>query len=146
MEKYSINQILKNQDLLNHNGCWNFYEWISGTSYLEKRAKELVPVIKMFVEFKILDGDKVYVKFKNILPIDGQAYDDIRFFSMENDNFLGGISPKDGNNKTKGKCKIWSFDRNTELEEKTFSSFLEYKRQVRSNPDFVAELQEFFLF
>lgn len=139
MEEISINEFLENP-VENSDKFFNFYDWFCKDSTLEKRMLSLVPKLKFLVKEGIIDGESNYVWFKNNCPCDGSVYDDIRISTLDKENtFLGGFCPKTGHNNIEEKCSVWWF-KEGELVTKNFKNWNTFKKEVKTNPEFKAEL------
>jgi hypothetical protein len=134
----SITQVIENPELLNHDNCWSFYDWFCKDSSLERRAKSMIPKLKFLVKMGIIDGDKLYVEFKNNCPCSGTTYDDMRFSAIKDSKFVGGVTPRSGHapdvffgphrsnpkydeyiKSFENKCDIWGFDNECTIMHKT---------------------------
>jgi hypothetical protein len=153
----SINQVIANPELLNHDGCWSFYDWFCKTSSLKNISMSFISKLKFLVNMGIIDGDNTYVWFKNNCPCVGNLYTDMRFSSLpteedEYGEFLGGIAPSLGFDSQKGQCKVWSCklglteedENGNRANDLTFSSWIDFKKQVESNPELLEKLRTFY--
>ena len=135
MSNPTINQVIENPELLNHDKCWSFYDWFCKESSLERHAKSFIPKLKFLVKEGILDGDKVYVWFKNSCPMCGTLYNDMRFSVIDKDgsgDFLGGICPKTGHDNEDMACEIWWFI-DGELKSELFKNWAVLKRAMKKD-------------
>lgn len=153
--RFSINQVIANPELLNHDGCWSFYDWFCKTSSLKRQALSFIPKLKFLVNMEILDGDTTCVWFKNNWPCTGSLYTDMRFSSLptsEDDTYFGGIAPSLGYDDEKGKCQVWSCylglyekdENGNNTNDLTFDSWMDFKKQVKSNPELLEKLRTFY--
>lgn len=151
----SINQVIANPELLNHDGYWSFYDWFCKTSSLKRQALSFISKLKFLVDMEILDGDNTYVWFKNNCPCVGSLYTDMRFSSLpasDYDIFFGGIAPSLGYDNKKGKCQVWSCylglyeedENGNRVNDLTFDSWMDFKKQVKSNPELLEKLRAFY--
>ena len=131
-EMISINELIKVGP--RKENCFEFYDWFCQDQSLKNRAKKFIPKLKFLVKMGILDGDNLYVWFKNNCPLCGNLYDDMRFSTLDDDNyFVGGIAPRQGyyhNNK----CNVWV--REGGLEEFEFDTWSDFKRKVKTDEEF----------
>lgn len=135
----SINEVIENPELLNHDGCWSFYDWFCVTETLERRARSFIPKLKFLVKEGIINGDTTYVWFKNNCPLIGSVYDDMRFSLLDEDNsYLGGVCPSLGYTNTKGEATVWTLKNG--LEEHEFNNWSELKKSIKQDKDFKDEL------
>lgn len=130
----SINQVLANPELMNHDNCWSFYDWFCKDETLEKRARKLLIKVKFLVNEGILDGDNCYVWFKNNCPMSGSLYDDIRISTLDDDNdFLGGFCPKTGHRGSDLKASFWIIDKTSGLDMNDELNWSALKHKISSN-------------
>ena len=101
-----VNEFIENYDKQGDRH-WGFYDWFCDNRSLYSRGKKLVNRLKFLIENEIINGDTVYVFFKNNCPMVGSTYDDMRFSTLEGDVYLGGISPYSGHEATWGICEVW---------------------------------------
>jgi hypothetical protein len=107
MNDVSINEILKNPELLNHDDCWSFYDWFCSEGSLEKRAKKFLPKLQFLVDQKLIDGDSHCVWFKNNMPVVGSIYDDMRISKLDDEGtYVMGLTPRTGF-EMEDKCSVW---------------------------------------
>ncbi len=131
MKRYSINEFIENYSS-NSDAYYGFYDWFCAEDSLSKKAKGFVPKLKFLVNQGLIDGDKMYVWFKNNCPMQGSLYDDMRFSTLdEEEDFLGGLTPRSGHD-VDNKCDIWGFD-DTGLVERSFKDWNTFKREVKEN-------------
>lgn len=125
----SIKDFLENP-IINSDSCFNFYDWFCKDSSLEKRMLKLIPTVKFLVKYQIINPDTTYVWFKNNCPVDGQLYDDIRFSTIKDNAYLGGICPRSGHNAVNKKTSIWFYNDSkfTTLE---FDNLSEFKKEIK---------------
>jgi len=133
-----FNKLVKGEYL--DDSC-NFYDWFCNDSSLEKKALSLSKKAKFLVDEGILNLETTYVWFKNNCPVYGSLYDDMRFCTKEDsdDDYLGGIAPSLGYEKSKGKCTV--FLASEDFEQILFDSWSEFKKEVKTNPEFKARLK-----
>ena len=146
-KRVTVNEAVLGNNL-DHDGCFGFYDWFCKDSSLKNRAEALAKKAEFLLKFGIIDGDKTYVWFKNNCPCNGGLYDDMRFSTAdEADDFLGGVSPSSGHNSNRGECTVWYFkkDSNRTMVEHVYPSWMDFKKQVRTNPELLAELRNGFL-
>lgn len=121
--------------------CCNFYDWFCSESSIQNKAISLTKKVKFLVDQKIINPETTYVWFKNNCPCDGKLYDDMRFSTSDNENlYLGGIAPSLGYNtpEYKGKCNV--FLRENGFDDMLFANWSEFKKQVKTNPEFKSML------
>ena len=129
----SINEVLEDNERLNSDQCWSFYDWFCNDRSLERRAKALLPKLKFLIKEGIVDGDKAYVWFKNSCPMCGELYDDLRISTLGEDNrFLGGICPRTGHYNSKMKCMVWWFE-GRDMRSKEFPTWSDAKKAIKNN-------------
>ena len=135
-KRKSINEVITNPEDLNYDSCWSFYDWFCKEQTLERRAKSFISKLKFLVKEGIIDGDKVYVWFKNNCPLYGNLYDDMRFCTMDKEEtYLGGISPRLGYTECEKRCLIWTFGENGNLKNYEFVNWAEAKKAIKNNVD-----------
>lgn len=83
-----------------------WYDWFCQDRSLRSRTKNLYPKVKKLVKKLNLNTDLVYVFFKNNCPFHGPLYDDFRICSMEDEEVLLTVTPKDSHED--GRSSIWS--------------------------------------
>jgi len=128
----SINEVIKNPELLNHDDCWSFYDWFCNTDSLERRAKAVIPKLKWLVKHGIINGDKNYVWLKNNCPMNGSLYDDIRISTLDDkEDFLGGFCPRSGR-ETDLKAYCWILN---DYENFEFQNWTELKSEILKNEE-----------
>jgi hypothetical protein len=148
----SINQVIANSELLNHDGYWSFYDWFCKSSSLKNISMSFISKLKFLVKMGIIDGDNTYVWFKNNCPCVGSLYTDMRFSTLDTNDFLGGIAPFLGYDNQKGKCQVWSCylglseedENGNKINDLTFDSWMDFKKQVKSNPELLEKLRTFY--
>ena len=153
-KRYSINEILEDSNLLEKENCYGFNDWFCSTTSLPGKSKVLMSKVKFLVKQGIIDGDKCYVWFRNNCPCVGSLYDDIRFSTIKDHHYLGGISPSSGHKYDKGECCVWSFVKEIETEEdrlrsfcqETFNSWSDFKKKIRTDSVFKALMIEYFTY
>jgi hypothetical protein len=144
--KPSINQVLADPELLNHDNCWSFYDWFCKNSSLEREAKAMLSKLRFLVNEGVIDGDKNYVWFKNNCPMCGTNYTDMRFCSLEekdeygDDLFIGGACPKTGHYYQDFKCNIWSI--RPDLVDHEFTNLMEFKKSLKTHGFIYKTLKE----
>jgi len=161
MSNFSIRQFISDPDN-NRDSCWNFYDWFCKDNSLERRARSFIPKLKFLVKEGILDPDNLYAWFKNNCPCVGNLYDDVRISTIDDDNrFLGGFCPRSGHANRRSRysweeesketpklCTVWWFENqeaSTEnLIERKFETWSDFKRELKSNPEFRSELKKAF--
>ena len=139
--KISINELIKNPELIEQDRCKFFYDWFCKESSLERRAKSFLPKLKFLIKEELIDGDKLYVWFKNNCPMAGTLYDDMRFSTIdEKDNdFIGGVCPKSGH-EVELKCEAWYFEGKTrELASIEYINWVDFKKAVKENRNGIKE-------
>jgi len=135
--KLSINTILENPELLNHDRCWGFYDWFCKDNSLKKRALKFISKLKFLKEIGIIDGDRMYVWFKNNCPCNGSLYDDMRISLIEEGTFCGGLCPKTGHYNQTMKAELWFFDNSGEVQYIEALNWSELKKQLKSDKKLV---------
>ncbi len=130
---YTINEFIDNYEK-NSDQFYGFYDWFCSEKSLKNRAKSFVPKLKFLVKEGLIDGDKVYVWFKNNCPMVGTLYDDMRFSVIDTGKYLGGVAPRSGHDAANGKCNIWAID-DDKLIQDNFTSWSEFKRVIKTNKD-----------
>ena len=133
MESISINQLIHGGvRQLRYSG---FYDWFCKDSSLRRRAESFIPKLKFLIKEGVIDGDNMYVWFKNNCPIGGQLYDDMRFSDMTDDNlYYGGIVPRKGYDGDNG-CEVWWFDERKRLTTKKYDYWSDLKKAIKNNED-----------
>ena len=111
MNNISLNQLLANPELYNEENCYGFYDWFCKNSSLKAQFISAIPKIRWLVKSGILDGDKLYVWFKNNCPCNGSLYTDLRFSTLD-DNFVFGLCPRTGHRLLLNKASFWILDCN----------------------------------
>ena len=118
---------------------FEFYDWFCTDSGLKRRAEKFIPKLKFLVKIGVLDGDNLYVWFKNNCPVCGNLYDDMRFSTMgEESHFVGGIAPRQGYTNN-NKCYVWTLGSEgfrligSDIEFDTWSDF---KARVKTDKEF----------
>ena len=131
-ERISINELIRIGP--REDNCFEFYDWFCYNSSLKNKAKKFIPKLKFLVKMGILDGDNLYVWFKNNCPLYGTLYDDMRFSTMCKENhFVGGIAPRQGYDDNK-KCHVWTLGGG--LESMEFDTWSDFKRKVKTDKEF----------
>ena len=120
-----VKDLLLNEKELNHDKCWNFFDWFCAESSLERKAKALLTKLKWLVSEGLVSPE-AEVTFKNNCPMSGSTYDDMRF-SM-NGKFTGGVCPASGHNVNKGEASLWFFDEAEVMTELKYPSWSELKK------------------
>lgn len=139
--KPSINQVIDNPELMNHDNCWSFYDWFCSERSLESKAKSFIPKLKFIVDEGLIDGDKTYVWFKNSCPCVGKLYDDMRFSTRDkHDEFLGGICPRSGH-EIELKAEIWTIK--PEFKTYEYRDWTQLKRILKRDEHFKAMIKEY---
>lgn len=143
--KPTINQVLENPELLNHDECYSFYDWFCKDAALKSRAEAFLPKLKFLVEQGVLSGEH-RVWFKNNCPMNGTLYDDMRISDKE-DNFLGGFCPKSGHYNMEQPCSVWTLD-NPDVEngllQFEFDTWNDLKKAVKNDAQFAKVLHKKF--
>ena len=134
--RYTINEFIEDYER-NSDQFYGFYDWFCTDLSLKKRAKSFVPKLKFLVKEGLLDGDKLYVWFKNNCPMAGSLYDDMRFSTINGEDFKGGIAPRTGYTNKKNKCSIWGFaktnDKYPPLIQDEFIDWSTFKKEIKTN-------------
>lgn len=87
--------------------------------------------VKWLVDKGVLDGDKLYVWFKNNCPCYGSLYDDIRFSTIANgEEFCFGFCPRSGHRNDKTPASFWILGKNIELQTFEFSDLRTMKKAI----------------
>jgi hypothetical protein len=142
MRKFSINEFIADPEN-NSDEFFGFYDWFCNEKALKAKALTFVPKLKFLVKEGILDGNKLYVWFKNNCPMNGSLYDDMRISSLDNENkFLGGFCPKTGHNNVELKTSIWYLY--PDFKELEFKSWSDFKNKVKNDLEFKSMLIEKF--
>jgi len=122
--------------------CCNFYDWFCKDSSIPTKAKSLTKKVKFLVDQEIVNPETTYVWFKNNCPVNGSLYDDFRFCtkkSLGESKYLGGVCPSLGYTDSKGKCDV--FLSCEDFKEILFDSWSEFKKEVKTNPEFKTRLR-----
>jgi hypothetical protein len=142
MNKVSINQVLENPELLNHDNYWSFYDWFCSDRTLERRAKRFISKLKFLKKLGLVDGDKMYVWFKNNCPMCGGTYDDMRISTLDEDNkFCGGLCPKTGHEMVELKAELWWFDGDREIQSIKATNWSDLKKTLKNQPDLIEHIK-----
>ncbi len=130
----SINDFLKDPET-NHDRCYNFFDWFCSDKSLKGRMMKMVPKLRWLVKEGIIDGDTIYVWFKNNCPMNGSLYDDMRFSTQdENNDFMGGICPRTGHYNIDLECKVWYFTKD-DFVEHNFTNWSTFKKEMKNNQE-----------
>ena len=142
MKKFSINEFLENPEL-NSDEFFGFYDWFCSDESLLNRMKTFIPKLKFLISEGILDGNKLYVWFKNNCPVNGSLYDDMRISALDEDEtFIGGFCPKSGHTNIKSKASVWILL--PEFKEFEFKNWNELKMKIKNNVEFKEMLTRHF--
>lgn len=131
MQKFTINQVLANPDLYNQSNCFGFYDWFCRDSSLEARYKRALVKVKQMVKLGLIDGDKHTFWLKNNCPMSGSLYDDIRFNTVDGDEYIGGVAPSLGYASMRGKCDYWLASEG--FESNQFENWAAFKKFAKAN-------------
>lgn len=129
----SISEFLKDPEN-NSDNYYGFYDWFCSDNSLKRRMLALVPKLKFLVKEGIVNPDNTYVWFKNNCPCDGTLYDDMRFSTLNDSTFLGGICPKSGHYSVEDEASIWFIQ--PRFEQFNFSNWSSLKKEIQTNPEF----------
>ena len=115
---------------------FEFYDWFCTDRGLKGRAEKLFPKLKFLVKMGILDGDNLYVWFKNRCPMMGHLYDDMRFSTFcEQEHYVGGIAPRQGYTNN-NKCCVWFVDIEGYMKDMEFDTWSDFKARVKTDKEF----------
>jgi len=142
MRKFSINEFIADPEN-NSDQFYGFYDWFCSDQSLKRRALGFVPKLKFLVDEGILDGNKLYVWFKNNCPMYGSLYDDMRISTLDGDeDFLGGFCPKTGHNSVELKAAVWVLK--PDFKEFEFKTWSDLKHKIKTDPEFKTMLTNSF--
>jgi hypothetical protein len=127
-KKITVQNILDNPLLLNHDGCYSFYDWFCSDKSLENKATKLMQKVKKLVKLGVIDPEKTVVSFKNNCPVNGSLFDDLRFEDTDG-NYLGVIVPSCGHDVSKGQCGVYQDIGNAQ----TFENWTQFIQYVKEN-------------
>lgn len=103
MTKYSLKEWIKKFD----NGEFDshdretqvkagWHDWFCQTKALRNKTYRLAPKVKKIAKSPRIDAEKVYVLFKNNMPMHGSLYDDFRICDIESNKVIYTIVPSNG--------------------------------------------------
>lgn len=140
--RYSTNDFIADYEN-NSDQFYGFYDWFCSDAALKNKAKEMVPKLRFLVNMGIIDGDNIYVWFKNNCPVNGSLYDDFRISTLdEAEDYLGGFCPRTGHNGIENKCSVWALK--PDYKEWEFKDWKTFKREMISNKTLKDEITEAF--
>jgi hypothetical protein len=105
INKVTIQNILDNPELINHDGFYSFDKWWCNESSLRDKAEILMAKVKILVEAGVIDPEKTILRFENVNPDPGILYDVICFNNMHN-VYLGGVVPSCGHEVSEGESSF----------------------------------------
>jgi len=86
-----------------------WYDWFCKTESLRNKTRTLGKKVIQLLPSKKVDGETMYVFFKNNCPSRGSLYDDFRICDMETGDVIYTVVPRSGHN---GKAEVWGIDNN----------------------------------
>ena len=131
MQKFTINQVLANPSLYNKENFYGFYDWFCKDSSLEKKYQAALRQVRQMVKLGLIDGDKHSFWLKNNCPVSGSLYDDIRFNTIDGDEYVGGVAPWLGYSSMRGACEYWLASENFNAHK--FDNWSDFKKFAKAN-------------
>lgn len=86
-----------------------WYDWFCKDTSLVGKTRSLGKKVLQLMKSAKIDGDKMYVFFKNNCPVNGPLYDDFRFCDIETGDVIYTVVPKCGHS---GLAEVWGKDNN----------------------------------
>lgn len=84
-----------------------WYDWFCQDTSLRNKTRKLGKKVVQLLPSKKIDGEKMYVFFKNNCPMMGRIYDDFRICDMETGDVIYTIIPSCGHSATQGVAKVY---------------------------------------
>ena len=122
MEVITVNEFINNFDAIGSN--YAFFDWFCNRGSLKNRAKPFISKLQFLIKEGLINGDTTEVFLKNNCPLNGQLYDDMRFSTIKNNEYLGGIAPSSGH------YHVW-FYKNGTVEHTKFNNWTELKKILK---------------
>lgn len=127
--KKSINEVLAETAKETESNQFYFNEFVCNEKTLANRFKIVKIQLNQLVKNGIIDGDKHYFYVNNIKPEGSSIQDDILFSRIDNDEFVGGVTPRIGTKGKVGMCSFWKESDKSDAEElKTWGAFKDYAK------------------
>lgn len=84
-----------------------WYDWFCQDTSLRNKTRKLGKKVVQLLPSKKINGETMYVFFKNNCPMNGSLYDDFRICDIETGDVIYTIIPSCGHNATKGVAKVY---------------------------------------
>jgi len=84
-----------------------WYDWFCQDTSLRNKTRKLGKKVVQLLPSKKIDGENMYVFFKNNCPMAGSLYDDFRICDMETGDVIYTIIPSCGLNENRGKSIVY---------------------------------------
>jgi hypothetical protein len=87
------------------NAGW--YDWFCRDSALANKTRKLARMVKRVAKSAKVNGDSMYVFFKNNCPVNGSLYDDFRICDVESGDVIWTVIPRSGHKCDDGQAELW---------------------------------------
>lgn len=84
-----------------------WYDWFCRDTSLAAKTRSLGKKVIQLMPSQKIDGENMYVFFKNNCPMVGGLYDDFRFCDMKTGNVIYTVVPRSGHS---GMAEVWGSD------------------------------------
>lgn len=88
-----------------------WYDWFCRDNSLVSKTRSLGKKVIQLLPSSKVDGENMYVFFKNNCPMVGGLYDDFRFCSMETGDVIYTVVPRSGHS---GAAEVWGAENDFE--------------------------------
>src|SRR6056297_3122271 len=86
-----------------------WYDWFCKNESLRNKTRSLGKKVIQLLPSEKIDGEKMYVFFKNNCPMVGGLYDDFRICDIETGSVIYTVVPRSGHS---GHAEVWGVDNN----------------------------------